>query len=288
MHTVVSLSGGAASWAAARRAIDQFGRDDLTLLFADTLCEDLDLYRFLMDIEQDAQHPITRISDGRDPWEVFFDQRFIGNTRVDLCSRVLKREPLRQWIDDHAPDGARVVFGIDWTEEHRIPAISHNYAPHECWFPLVDDGIGKDVVFDELAAAGIRRPRLYDLGFQHNNCGGFCVKAGQAQFALLLFHFPWRYAYHERREQELRAHLGKNVAILRDRRQEKLEAFAVEFGLDKVPKAIPHTLFQFRQRIEAGEIYDQYDWGGCGCALDDSPSQLMLDIIEQPVTVGAA
>lgn len=268
---VVSLSGGVASWAVARRALDRFDPVDVTLLFADTLIEDIDLYRFLMDIEHHLRHPIVRISDGRDPWDVFFDERFMANTRVDLCSRILKRELLRSYIDKRF-DLALVAFGIDWTEEHRIPAIQHNYAPHDSWFPLVDEGVGKDAVFVELEAAGIRRPQLYDLGFQHNNCGGFCVKAGQAQFAHLLFHFPWRYAYHERREQEFRAKIGKDVAILRDRRG----------GGTK-----PLTLKAFRERIEAGEIFDQYDWGGCGCALDDSPSHLMLDLAEAvPVSVG--
>jgi hypothetical protein len=283
---VVSLSGGVASWAAAQRTLDRFDPADVTLLFADTLIEDEDLYRFLDEIEEQLDHPIVRISDGRDPWQVFFDGRFIGNTRIDLCSRVLKRELLRKWIDERH-EKATVVFGIDWTEEHRIGAIEHNYQPHACWFPLIDEGIGKDQVFVELEATGIARPRLYDKGFQHNNCGGFCVKAGQAQFAALLFHFPERYAHHEQREQDLREHLGKDVAILRDRRIEAMEEYALAHGLDKTPKAIPQTLRTFRERIEAGEIFDQYDWGGCGCALDDSPSHLMNDIIDQPVTLKA-
>lgn len=268
-HVVVSLSGGVASWAAARRTLDRFNPSDVTLLFADTMIEDEDLYRFLDDIERDLNHEIVRIADGRDPWQVFHDGRFIGNTRIDLCSRVLKRELLREWIDERFTE-AIVVFGIDWTEEHRIGAIEHNYAPHTCWFPLIDDGVDKDQVFAELAATGIARPRLYDKGFQHNNCGGFCVKAGQAQFAALLFNFPERYRHHEQREQDLREHLGKDVAILRDRRN----------GVTK-----PQTLRMFRERIEAGEIFDKYDWGGCGCALDDSPSHLMNDIIDQPVTL---
>jgi len=287
MSVVVSLSGGVASWAAATRVLAVTDPDEVTLLFADTMIEDLDLYRFLMDIEMQLQHPITRIADGRDPWQVFFDQRFIGNTRVDLCSRVLKREPLRQWIDDNKPDST-VAFGIDWTEEHRIGAIEHNYKPHACWFPLIDDGVDKVQTFAELEAVGIKTPRLYTWGFQHNNCGGFCVKAGQAQFALLLHRLPWRYRYHERREQELRDHLGKDVAILRDRRGVARRHYAIANGLKKVPKAIPLTLRDFRLMIEQGEKFDNHDWGGCGCALDDSPSQLMLDIFDTPVTIGKA
>jgi hypothetical protein len=108
------------------------------------------------------------------------------------------------------------------------------------------DGLGSDAL-----AAGIEPPRLYKMGFHHNNCGGFCIKAGQAQFARLLTTMPERYARHERREQELRDYLGKDIAILRDRR-----------GGDTKPM----TLREFRERLEHdAKAFDSFDWGGCGC-----------------------
>lgn len=112
--------------------------------------------------------------------------------------------------------------------------------------PLLD----KKDVLREMRAAGIRPPRLYGMGFPHNNCGGFCIKAGQAHFKKLLEQLPERYAYHERREQELREYLDKDVAILRDRRG----------GTTK-----PMTLKAFRERLEDTGEYDPEEWGGCGC-----------------------
>ncbi len=47
---VVMFSGGAGSWAAAKRIAAR----PLTLLFADTLIEDGDLYRFLDDAAADV------------------------------------------------------------------------------------------------------------------------------------------------------------------------------------------------------------------------------------------
>jgi len=109
-----------------------------------------------------------------------------------------------------------------------------------------------------LQETGIKPPRLYDLGFSHNNCGGFCVKAGQTQFKLLLQTMPQRYAEHEQQEEELRRYLGKNVAILR----------RTVHG-----KAVPLTLRQLRLEVEAQTRDDGYssaeeDWGGCGCFVD--------------------
>lgn len=250
-HCIVQFSGGAGSYAAAVRAVERFGAGGVTLLFADTLMEDEDLYRFLDDAAASLGVPVTRISDGRDPWQVFADVRFLGNTRIDPCSKLLKRDLLRAWCDRHfSPDEALIALGIDWTEEHRFTRAQPRWLPWTLWAPLLDEPLVDK--HDILAASGIKQPRLYDMGFPHNNCGGFCVKAGQAQFRHLWEMMPERYLYHEQKEQELRETLG-DVAILRDRRG----------GTTK-----PMTLRDFRiNRIGAGDV-DGLDWGGCGCAID--------------------
>lgn len=272
-RAIVQFSGGVGSWAAARRTVERF--DDVTLLFADTLIEDADLYRFLDDAERDLGIPITRISDGRNPWEVFRDRKFIGNTRVDPCSLVLKRELLRAWIDEHGdPDDTTIVLGIDWSEIHRLQQAIPRWKPWTLIAPLCDEsewGNGKDVYLAELAAAGIKPPRLYEMGFPHNNCGGFCVKAGQAQFKLLLDKMPERYLAHEREEEATRVHIGKDVSILRDRSQKGIAEYEAEHGpiTGQADKTVPLTLRRFRERlgVDASD-YDAEEWGGCGCAID--------------------
>ncbi len=201
MKHVVMFSGGIGSWAAAKRVAAEHGTNDLTLLFTDTLIEDEDLYRFLDDAAVNIGVPITRIAEGRDPWQVFFDVRFLGNSRVDPCSRVLKREMAGRWLKDNCdPLDTEVYVGIDWTEEHRFTTLAERRGV-EGWTylaPLCDPPLTMKLqMIDALKAEGIRPPRLYAMGFSHNNCGGFCVKAGQGHFALLLQHLPDRYAYHE-------------------------------------------------------------------------------------------
>jgi hypothetical protein len=110
--------------------------------------------------------------------------------------------------------------------------------------------LSKADVLAALKLAGIAPPRLYAMGFPHNNCGGFCIKAGQAHFKLLLEKLPERYAFHEQQEQELRKLLG-DVSILRDRRGGKVR---------------PLTLAEFRAGYPNA---DKHEWGGCGCALED-------------------
>jgi len=256
MKHVVSYSGGAGSWCAAKRVADQYGTDNLVLLFADTLIEDADLYRFLHESAANIGVPITRIADGRSVWQVFKDVRYLGNSRVDPCSAILKRDLIRKWLVDNCdPDDTVVYVGIDWTEEHRIDRIKARndvwkYEAPMCAEPLMN----KPDMMAWMMSEGIKPPRLYDMGFPHNNCGGFCVKAGQAQFAKLLREMPERYAEHEAEEEALRQHLGKDVSVMRDRRGGTVK---------------PLTMKAFRLRVEQ-DNYDKHEWGGCGCALDDT------------------
>jgi hypothetical protein len=252
---VVMFSGGVGSWGAARRVVDEHGTENLVLLFADTHMEDSDLYRFINQAAADVGGKFVNIADGRDPWDVFFDVRYLGNTRIDPCSRLLKRELMRSWLEDNCdPESTVCYIGIDWTEQHRYDRAVKRWEPWKVKAPLCySPYLEKDYLFNELRRRGIEPPQLYSDGFSHNNCGGFCIKSGQAQFERLLRVHPDRYAYHERREQEFRDFVGKNVSILRDRRG----------GVTK-----PLTLRAFRERlgVEPG-AFDSSEWGGCGCAL---------------------
>ncbi|MBI4446905.1 MAG: hypothetical protein HY645_13490 [Acidobacteria bacterium] len=232
---------------------EQHGTKDLLLLFADTQMEDEDLYRFLHEAAANIGGELVKIADGRDPWQVFINCRFLGNSRVDPCSRILKRELLRRWLEQNCkPESTTVYLGIDWTEIHRFERAKRYWHPWKVAVPLCEKPyLSKPDMFQLLERAGIEPPRLYKMGFPHNNCGGFCVKAGQAQFRLLLEKMPERYHYHEAREQELRRHLRKNVAILKDR---------------SGGKTTPLTLREFRGRVKAG-LNTGNDWGGCGCFL---------------------
>lgn len=252
MKHIVMFSGGAGSWMTAKRVAEQHGTKNLILLFADTKMEDEDLYRFLDEAAVNTGGKLVKVADGRTPWQVFHDVRYLGNTRIDPCSRVLKRELLRTYLDEHYdPSDTRVYLGIDWSEEHRFIKAQGYWAPWEVRSPLCDPPyLDKKQVITALHENGVRPPRLYAMGFPHNNCGGFCIKAGQAHFKLLLQKLPERYAYHEKKELEMQKHLGQPVTILRDRRGGTVT---------------PLSLRDFRKRVMANGEIDEHEWGGCGC-----------------------
>jgi len=260
MHHLVMFSGGIASWGAARRCVEKYGHENVTLLFSDTKIEDEDLYRFLHQTADMLKAPLVILADGRTPWEVFKDVRFMGNSRVDPCSRILKREITRKWLEDaYGPEEVTVHLGMDWTEMHRMDRARPHWEPYTIDAPLLwKPMIGKPQLISDLAELNIELPKLYKLGFQHNNCGGFCIKAGHANFKHLLETMPERYAEHEREEESLREYLDSDVAVLRDRTG----------GESK-----PLTLRNFRLRLEDKNaqqpmLFDEFDWGGCGCFTD--------------------
>lgn len=268
------FSGGIGSWATAKRVAEEHGVDDLTLLFADVkgstadphIGEDEDLYRFNADAAANVGAELVVVSDGRNIWEVFKDDRFLGNSRLANCSKFLKQRPSRAWLEaNRSPDDTVVYVGIDWTETHRLPAIEKAYLPYTAKAPLTDPPyLDKEQMIEWAVKEGLEPPRLYARGFPHNNCGGGCVRAGMGQFEMLLRQNPERFATWERKEQEIRDHLAKDVSILKDRRKT---------ANNPAGKPVPLTLKSFRERIESRDEEEQLgfdfdDVGGCGCFVD--------------------
>lgn len=274
---IVNLSSGLASTEAGERTITKVGKEHTTFLFADVkghsesehAGEDADNYRFLADTERYFGIPIIRIVEGRDIWQVMFDERAItlpvGKTRVAKCSIKLKREPIDQWIEAHyAPGECVQVTGLGWAEPHRIADFIRAKAPYETWHPLNEAPYVDNCMIEaKWAARGIKAPRLYEQGFSHANCGGFCVKAGQAHFARLYATNKPRYLYHAEKEKQFRAEINPKATILRDRRGGKTTLM---------------TLYEFAERLDRGESYDTDDWGGCGC-FSQTPQLRMDDLI---------
>ncbi len=255
---LVFFSGGACSYICAKRVIERHGREGVVLLFADTLIEDPTLYEFLDAAQEKLGIEVTKIADGRTPFEVFSDVRFLGNSRVDPCSRVLKRDLLNKWRKDNCdPEVTISHFGLDYNEPHRLKRVRELHAPWKVEAYLTERPVvTKEEMLDEIKSDGLTACDLYRHGFSHANCGGGCIKSGIAQFTLLLRAHPDRFAVWVEAEEKMRETLGKDVSILKDRRG----------GTQKTL-----TLKSLEERINGGGqlTFDETtDWGGCGCAVE--------------------
>jgi hypothetical protein len=253
MRHIAMFSSGAGSAMAAKRVALRYGTESLTLLFADVNGEDEDNYRFLREASAWVGGTLEVIDNGgKTIWDIFREQRFLGNSRIDPCSKFLKRVPMRKWLEAHcSPDDTRVYLGFDWTEEHRAIRAQGYWNPWTvenplCWEPVMDKGD----VLSCLQGASILPPALTRQGFPHANCGGGCVKAGIGQFRRLYRERPDTFAEWEQNESSIRDLLG-NVTILRDRRQ----------GQNR-----PLPLTELRIRLEAEpSLFKGEDYGACNC-----------------------
>lgn len=256
MKHIVSYSGGVGSAITAQLIVDLYGKNNTALLFADTKVESPDLYRFNHDIENLLGCEFITIADGRTPWQVFNDEKFIGNSRIDPCSKILKRNLIKKWLRENFKSHEVTVWvGIDVTEEHRLPPVVANNYPYIYRSILVELQI---FVTPDIKRAWCKEnkiliPNLYELGFSHNNCGGFCVKAGLAQFKKLYELLPE--VYMENEKEELAAMV----------RNPNLRPF-----LKKTINGVKHyiTMKEYREKYLSQLTPDEeLEFGGCGCAL---------------------
>lgn len=300
------VSGGAGSWLAAKVDMIAHPNAQHRFLFADTLYEDADCYRFLIegiahlvgrdlanitpsaeafpdyrvpgdfDIATYKGNPEWRaflaqlradvseampeliwLCEGRDPWEVFRDENFLGNSRHDPCSKILKRKLLDKWRRENCDPVVDVfAVGIGPDEAHRYTRLAERMlvAGWNYEAPLIGTREGEFGAFGYLSDAGISKPRLYGKGYVHNNCGGFCIKGGHAHYQNRFVVDPARYAYDAMMERKLAAFIGKVVTMLTDR------------SGDNVKK--PLSLDDFKLRMEANpKLKHEYTPGssGCGC-----------------------
>lgn len=260
MKHINMYSGGRGSWVQSVLLAERYGKENIINLFTDTLIEDEDTYRFIAETTKKSGIELIRLVDGRTPWEVFKDVKWIGNSRLAQCSHLLKQKPARKWIEDnYKPDEVTLYVGIDWTEEHRMKSIIENWKPYSVTSLLLEPPyLDKTDVFKMMHERGIEPPRLYSMGFSHNNCGGFCVRGGQAHFINLLKTKRDLYLFHENEEEKMRQYLGReDVSILTRTIGEEKQTL---------------TMRQLREEWEngLGMQIDMFDIGGCGCFTQEA------------------
>lgn len=250
----ISFSGGQGSAISALIAFEQ--GLDFNMLFADTLIEDEDLHRFNADIARVVGKEIIYLVDGRTPWDVYVEKRWIGNTRTAHCSTELKTKPVRKWLADNAKPDDPLVLGMDMSEQDRLERAQRN------WDRPVVSLINEYLVWRPewprmFEKYGITIPRLYLQGYEHNNCGGFCCKAGMVQFERLYRNNPDRYAYHEEEMIRVMDEIGPTA-----------KPFLRQYTDGEIQYL---TLKDFRVHLENKSMeLPMFSESGCGCFTDDA------------------
>lgn len=312
---IIFFSGGKSSFTVAHLVKERNPNDNIVLYFTDTLWEDEDLYRFIYEASDKLELPMLIHSRGITPPQLMVQQRFMANNRVGTCSKELKMKvssnflkkgivpEVQEWYNkqhlkhESFIKDATLYFGISWDEAHREGPIKSNWQPFNVEMPLMDMSIDNENVLHQYQ---IVRPRLYDMGFTHNNCKGRCVKAGQGHYRNLLL--KDEATYFSLMEQEViiseyirytkqpsynkdRDHLFEDVYefVSTGKKSEKIDHLIRtskhtknwNFGVDSKGKDInkPYT---FMKTLSLNELEqrpaqcDLFDIGGCGCFVEGS------------------
>jgi hypothetical protein len=225
----------------------------------------------LRDRAAEAIPELVWLVEGRDPWEVYRDVRFLGNSSVDPCSRVAKREVLDNWVGEICdPADTAIYFGIGSAEKHRYEGVNAKTGKpsgikprwaakgYNAQAPLIGRIEGDLSPQLYMNYQGLKPSRMYRLGYSHDNCGGNCCKAGIRQWTMRHNIQPDRYAYDAMMERKIAAFLGTNVTFLEDRRGGERQPMS----LDQLAERIRSDPNQPLPLPEPGDT-------GCGCMTEE-------------------
>jgi 3'-phosphoadenosine 5'-phosphosulfate sulfotransferase (PAPS reductase)/FAD synthetase len=180
---IIGFSGGLASAVTAHIIAEQYP-DDTILLFHDTKTEPADNDRFRAEVAEYMGLSITEDSDGRNIWEIFRDEGFLGNGRNTPCSRILKQGRSMQFVLNHQPAILYIGFTLEeWSRAQRTYS-RYGHKGVDVKFPLIKRKITKAECHNRVEKCwGIKPPALYKWA-EHANCIP-CIKGKKAYWGLI-------------------------------------------------------------------------------------------------------
>ena len=173
----VWFSRGAASAVAVHETIRQYGRENVRAVYCPVIEEDEDGLRFERDVAEwcgvKIEHAVNSKFPACSAVEIWEKRKFMSGPLGAPCTIELKKKAREQWENINKPDWHVFGFPLDEKSRHDRFVLGErsNVLPI-----LIDARLTKSMCFDVIRKAGIKLPRIYDLGYPNANCIG-CVKA---------------------------------------------------------------------------------------------------------------
>jgi hypothetical protein len=212
-HSVSWFSAGVSSAVATRLDINNI--DQVFYVHIDD--QHPDTLRFVRECEEWFGKPITILQS---PYKCVANavkgaggRGYLNGPRGAACTRLLKKRVRKEWEQDH-PElwPLRYVWGMDCTEVARADRIRAAMSEFEHVFPLIERGIGKAEAHEILKASGIKRPKMYEMGYHNNNCVG-CLRGGMGYWNKIRVDFSEVFAARAKLEREVGASCIKGVYL---------------------------------------------------------------------------
>lgn len=179
------LSAGVSSFVAGYLAknVDEY-------IYIDIENQHPDSMRFIKDCERILKKPVKILrSPYRSVENVIKQFRYINGAYGAKCTQILKKRVRKEWEDAHKDYDITYVWGFDIEENNRAERLNESMPEFKHEYPLIERGLSKQDAHAILDRLGIKRPVMYDLGYQNNNCIG-CVKGGMGYWNKIRQDFP--------------------------------------------------------------------------------------------------
>lgn len=206
LYTVAWFSAGVSSAVATKLLISEV--DEVIYTHIDDQHEDT--MRFVNECSVWFGKPLTILQSPLKSVENACRCGYINGPRGASCTRLLKRRVRKEWEAERGR--MRYVWGMDYDEKHRMERIRLSMPHCDHAFPLIDKKYTKEEAHRILTASGIKRPAMYELGYNNNNCIG-CVKGGQGYWNKIRKDFPDVFLRRSKMERVVGASCIKGVYL---------------------------------------------------------------------------
>ena len=219
--------------------------------------EEADSERFLRDCANYVGVNIKTLTAGKSVNDVIRQKRFLNSPYGGPCTGPLKTQVRLKWEAENINNGDNVtyVWGFDVKEKHRAERMIINYPNFKHEFPLIDNCLTKNDCHGILKALGLKRPRMYELGFPNNNCI-MCVKAGMGSLNNFRKYFPAQYDERAKLEREIGHSCLKKYFLdeLPEDAGRTLKPISEELTLSGI-----HAFYQILKNLGKGSIEKSYE-----------------------------
>ena len=198
MQRVAWFSGGVSSFVAS-----YLSKPD-RVVYINVANQHPDTLRYLADCEELLERPIEIIGDmtfGQSVDNVIRRRRYVNGPAGAACTTELKKRVRQEWERRNCHGGLTYIWGYDVDERKR----AERSAAASEWgseFPLIERGLSKENCHAIADSLGLKRPRMYDLGYSNNNCVG-CVKGGKGYWNRIRVDFPEVFERRAKEEREV-------------------------------------------------------------------------------------
>lgn len=205
------FSAGVSSAIATKIALEK--HPDLEIIYIDIDDHHHDSARFVKDCQAWFGKEIITLKHPTPSVEAIVRKyRWINGVAGARCTQELKKKIRQQYEQQNIVK--TYIWGMDASKREVIRAdrIRETMPLFEHEFPLIDAGIDKARAHAILANAGIKRPAMYDMGYNNANCIG-CIKAGAGYWNKIRQDFPDVFASRAKLERDIGASCIKGIYL---------------------------------------------------------------------------